>query len=127
MPSKHLTSQSSLAAAFAVAGMVALGVLFFFDPANSQLFPPCPIHWCTGLYCPGCGSLRAMHLLLQGNLMGALEMNPLMVISLPIMALLVIRPRWAYFKGLPWTAFIVLIVYGIFRNIQLWPFELLAP
>lgn len=127
MPSKYLTSQSALATAFAVAGVAALGVLFFFDPAISQLFPPCPIHWSTGLYCPGCGSLRAMHLLLHGNFMGAIKMNPLMVASLPVMALLLIRPRWAYFKWLPWAAFIILIVYGIFRNIQLWPFELLAP
>jgi hypothetical protein len=127
MPSKHLTSKFVLAAVFAVAGMVVLGVLFFFDPAISQLFPPCPLHWCTGLYCPGCGSLRAMHLLLHGNLMGALKMNPLMVTSLPIMALLVIRPRWGYFNWLPWAACIILIFYGIFRNIQLWPFELLAP
>jgi len=43
------------------------------------------------------------------------------------MALLVIRPRWGYFNWLPWAACIILIFYGIFRNIQLWPFELLAP
>jgi hypothetical protein len=118
---------SILARAKVVASMLVLGVLFFFDPAISRLFPPCPIHWCTGLYCPGCGSLRAMHLLLHGNLMGAMKMNPLLVISLPFLALLVIRPRWAYLKWVPWAAFFILIVYGIFRNIPVWPFELLAP
>jgi len=68
-----------------------------------------------------------MHRLLHGNLVGALKMNPLMVISLPVMALLVLRPRWAYFRWLPWVVLFILIMYSIFRNIPVWPFELLAP
>jgi hypothetical protein len=127
MGSRFHISSPGLATAFAVAGMVALGALFFFDPAISLLFPPCPIHWLTGLYCPGCGSLRALHLLLHGNFMGALRMNALLVTSLPIIVLLVIRHRWAYFKWAPWAVFTILIVYTVFRNIPLWPFELLAP
>jgi hypothetical protein len=116
-----------MATSFAVAIMATLGALFFFDPAISLLFPPCPIQWLTGLYCPGCGSLRALHLLLHGDLMGALKKNALMVTSIPIMALLVIRPRWAYFRWVPWAAFFILIIFSIFRNIPVWPFELLAP
>jgi hypothetical protein len=106
-----------------------LGVLFLFNPAVSRVFPPCPLHWLTGLYCPGCGSLRATHLLLHGNLAGAFKMNPLMVISLPLVGLLIIRYRssWAYSKWLPWTAFVILTFYGIARNIPTWPFILLAP
>jgi hypothetical protein len=127
MVNRFYRSSPVLATAFAVASMVALSVLFFFDPAISLLFPPCPIHCLTGLYCPGCGSLRALHLLLHGNLMGALKMNALLVASLPFIALLVIRPRWAYFRWVPWAVFTILIVYTIFRNIPVWPFDLLAP
>ena len=42
----------------AFAGMVLLEL---FDPATSGVFPPCPLHYLTGWYCPGCGSLRAIH------------------------------------------------------------------
>ena len=39
--------------------------------------PPCPWHAMTGWPCPGCGSTRAMVLLLHLDLPGALAMNPL--------------------------------------------------
>src|SRR5215469_5193653 len=64
----------------ALAGVI---VLRDFDPATSGFFPPCPFHYLTGLYCPGCGSLRAIHQLLQGNLQVAWAMNPLTVLLLP--------------------------------------------
>jgi hypothetical protein len=110
------------AVAFAI-----LCVLYALNPSVSRLFPPCPLHSLTGLYCPGCGSLRATHLLLHGNFTGAFDMNPLMVLSLPILGLLVLRPRLAYLRWMPWAAFTVLIAYGIARNIPMWPFTLLAP
>jgi len=104
-----------------------LCVLYAVNPSVSRLFPPCPLHWLTGLYCPGCGSLRATHLLLHGNLSGAFDMNPLMVLSLPVLGLLVMRPRLAYLQWMPWAAFTVLIAYGIARNVPMWPLTLLAP
>ena len=58
---------AALLSAFAV-GVV---MLRFFDPATSGMFPPCPVHYLTGWYCPGCGSLRAIHQLLHGNLRAA--------------------------------------------------------
>lgn len=104
-----------------------LSILYVANPAMSGLFPRCPLHWLTGLFCPGCGSLRATHLLLHGNLVGAFGMNPLMVLSLPVLGLLVVRPRWSYAQWLPWAVLTVLIVYGIARNIPMWPLTLLAP
>lgn len=48
---------------------MALGVVyFFFDPAGSRLFPRCPFLSLTGLRCPGCGSQRALHSLLHGEI-----------------------------------------------------------
>src|SRR5438309_10494082 len=67
-----------LGAALLTAG-VGAGMLWFFDPASAGIFPSCPLHYLTGLYCPGCGSLRAIHALLHGNLSGACAMNPLTV------------------------------------------------
>lgn len=112
------------AAAAFVAGAT---VLFAFDPATSRAFPFCPVHALTGLHCPGCGSLRAAHRLLHGDVAGAMSMNPLMVIALPLLLALVLRPAWTQRRWVPWCAFAVLILYAVLRNIPAWPFHLLAP
>jgi hypothetical protein len=126
--------QALTLAAFAGAAVM----LRVFDPATSGIFPPCPVHYLTGWYCPGCGSLRAIHQLLHGNLRVAWAMNPLTVVLLPFLAyglasfaLLEIRGR-----GLPqpflravWIRALcaAIILFGIARNLSLYPFDLLAP
>ena len=111
----------------AAAIVSALTVLFIFNPEKNHVFPPCPVHWLTGLYCPGCGSLRAIHNLLHGRFATAISLNPLMVISIPIVVLMFLNPAWFYKRWIPWAAFFILITYGILRNIPAWPFTLLAP
>lgn len=120
--------------AFALVGVM----LRVFDPATSGLFPPCPLHYLTGWYCPGCGSLRAIHQLLEGNLRAAWAMNPLTLILLPFLtyglaswALLEIRGRGLPRIFLPavWIRALcaVIILFGIARNLPLHPLDLLAP
>jgi len=120
------------------AGAVAAILLRIFDPATSGVFPPCPVRYLTGWYCPGCGSLRAIHQLLHGNLQAGWAMNPLAVILLPFLlyglvshVLLEIRGR-----GLPQTFLpavwiralcVVIILFGVARNLPLHPLNLLAP
>jgi len=120
------------------AGAVAAILLRIFDPATSGVFPPCPVRYLTGWYCPGCGSLRAIHQLLHGNLQAAWAMNPLAVILLPFLlyglashVLLEFRGR-----GLPQTFLpavwiralcVVIILFGVARNLPLHPLNLLAP
>jgi hypothetical protein len=58
---------------------------------------------------------------------GAFAMNPLMVVSAPILILLFFKNNWAARTWVAWTAFAVLLLYGVLRNIQAWPFYLLAP
>jgi hypothetical protein len=106
---------------------ILLAALYFENPSLSRIFPPCPFNWATGLYCPGCGALRAIHFLLHGHLGHAFGMNPLMVVSLPFLGLLALRPRLAFVPAVPWVAATVLLAYGIARNIPALPFELLAP
>ena len=120
------------------ASAVAIVMLRIFDPATSRVFPPCPVRYLTGWYCPGCGSLRAIHQLLHGNLTAAWAMNPLTVVMLPFLmygfasfALFQIRGH-----GLPqpflravWIRALcaAIILFGIARNLSLYPFDLLAP
>lgn len=75
-----------------VAFIVLLGVVvyFNFDPSNpslSKFFPKCPFYSLTSFKCPGCGSQRAIHALLNGDLAGALSYNALLLVSIPIIAL----------------------------------------
>ena len=57
---------------------VATAILIFaFDPTTTWWFPSCPLHAFTGLLCPLCGSLRALHALLAGSPVAACFLNPL--------------------------------------------------
>ena len=119
-------------------GAAGVTLLRVFDPARSGIFPPCPVRYLTGWYCPGCGSLRALHQLLHGNLREAWAMNPLTVMLLPFLGygltselLRLVRGR-----GLPETWLganairalcAVIVLFGIVRNIPLHPWNLLAP
>ena len=126
-----------VAAVFAAAAAAALA-LRVFDPATSGVFPPCPVRYLTGWYCPGCGSLRAIHQLLHGNFQAAWAMNPLTMILLPFVcyglashALFEIRGHQLPQLFLPavWirTLCVVIVLFGILRNLPLHPLNLLAP
>ncbi len=126
------------AAAFVVTAMSVLGLLYLFNPSTSTLYPTCPFYWFTGCYCPGCGSLRALHQLTRGHLAAALGLNPLMTLSVPFigyffasrakfalagrsMRTFFVRPLWI--RGL----LVVILAYWVLRNIPVYPFSLLAP
>jgi hypothetical protein len=57
--------------------MLALALLYAYDPATTALFPSCPFRMMTGLLCPLCGTLRAAHALLHGHVVDAFLFNPL--------------------------------------------------
>ena len=54
-----------------------------FDPSLTNYFPACPFYSLSGLLCPGCGSQRALHHLLNLQIQAAYSYNPLLVLSLP--------------------------------------------
>lgn len=126
------------AAGFIVSTLAALLYLRLFNPAGSGLYPPCPFRYLTGLNCPGCGTLRALHQLLHGHPLVALDLNPLLIFGLPIMlyvflsyALVAARgrglPRVFIPTALIWVIFWVIIAYWVLRNIPVYPFTILAP
>jgi hypothetical protein len=61
-------------------------LLFFFDPATTSFYPPCLFRTFLGAQCPGCGSLRAAHELLHGNIEKAWALNKALLIALPLAA-----------------------------------------
>ena len=112
-------------------------VLFWFDPAQNHFYPVCLFHRVTGLLCPGCGSLRALHQLLHGRLGAAFRFNPMLIAALPLVVALVFRfaaresrcepgrplisGRWFWVLG-----FITLVV-SIWRNLPGAPTAILPP
>ena len=105
----------------------AVVLLYAVNPAESRVYPPCPFRALTGLYCPGCGSLRALHQLLHGELCAAMGLNPLAVACIPVLCLLAAFPGWRNRPWVCWSALVVLVAYGILRNVPLWPCSCLAP
>jgi hypothetical protein len=85
-------------AAAGAAGAAALIYVGVRNPHNpGVLMPVCPIHWATGLDCPGCGGLRMTHDLLRGDVAGAFRDNAVLLVLSPLLAFLVLRAarRWA--------------------------------
>ncbi len=114
--------------AAALAGAVTL---FSVDPHEPGHYPVCPFLAVSGLYCPGCGSLRAMHDLLHGDLAGALARNPLAVLAVPYLVLALVtallrawgRPAPSSTSLPPWAVWGVLGVvlsFAVLRNVPGW-------
>jgi len=53
------------------------------NPEENPYFPKCPFLLITGYKCPGCGSQRAIHCLLNFDIVSAFRENALMMISIP--------------------------------------------
>ncbi|GAB3659088.1 hypothetical protein GCM10027596_16210 [Nocardioides korecus] len=62
------------------------------DPHTSGSWGGCPWLALTGMYCPGCGGLRAVNDLTDGHVVAALSSNLVFVLSVPF--LLVWWVRW---------------------------------
>ena len=72
---------------FAIGCFVPLAAALACWTAYGKTGPPCVFHELTGLYCPGCGSGRAVSAALHGRFLQALTYNPLLVFpGLPALA-----------------------------------------
>jgi len=54
-----------------------------YNPSGNIYFPKCPFRALTGLKCPGCGSQRAIHYLLNFDVQNAIKENTILVLSIP--------------------------------------------
>ena len=135
-PKLPAPTSNPLAITIGVVGVVAVcTALFLFNPAEHTFYPQCFFHQATGLHCPGCGGLRAVHQLLHGHLLAALRMNGLVVLSLPLFAALLgrelagrrrgIRGRPFLSGRLVWCLVGALLVFTVLRNLA--AFAFLAP
>lgn len=76
---------------------ICICLLYFFaDPSATPMFPQCPFFMATGFKCPGCGSQRAFHSLLHGDVETAWHFNAMLVLFLPFLVALLMAEL---FKG----------------------------
>lgn len=62
----------------------AAGFVGMVNPNTSSVYPLCPTQALLGIDCPGCGGLRCIHELMNGNVAGAADQNLLVVVVLPL-------------------------------------------
>jgi hypothetical protein len=131
LPARHETRSRRLQGPTLLAGGVlgASLLLHLRDPHQGGSYAYCPWLLLTGTYCPGCGGLRAVNDLTNGNLAAAASSNLLFVASLPVLVLWwasTVRDRWqgrvrqvaARRHGLLAVAFLVLaLVFAVVRNL----------
>jgi len=118
---------------------ISIAILYFFvNPSEVDFLPKCPLYVTTGIYCPGCGSQRATHQLLQLNFIGVLQQNVLYFFGLLVIGYhLTIKSvniifkksyyNYIYHSKTPIIILIIILIYWILRNIPYYPFNALAP
>ncbi|QMU64929.1 MAG: DUF2752 domain-containing protein [Flavobacteriaceae bacterium] len=112
--------------------LIIVSLYFFFDPDSIRFFPECPFYKMTNLYCPGCGSQRAIHDLTHLNIMGAIRHNILMVVTLFFGFGLFLYSKNRFYKLIyhpksPYIIFGIIVLFWILRNLNIFPFHILAP
>jgi hypothetical protein len=121
---RHRLAGPVATAAAAAAATAFVGAV---DPNEPGHYPTCPLLAVSGLYCPFCGGLRAVHALVRGDVATALDRNALAVIAVPAVVL-----AWGAWTlraargrqrsvGLPpalvWTLAVLVVGYAVLRNL----------
>lgn len=117
-----------------------LSLYFLFSPEKVNIFPKCPFYSITNLHCPGCGSQRAIHAFLHGDIWTALQYNFLIILAVAVLlykAFLWLFPyrkkdkqerkNILYANATPWVVFALVMLFWFLRNLPIEPFTYLAP
>lgn len=107
-------------------GLAGFVALHFRDPHESTWIL-CPFLTLTGYPCPGCGGLRALNLLSNGDFLGAVSSNLVAVLLVPIIVFAWLMWLWRRARGdaearmiylsntVIVVATIAIVAFGIFR------------
>lgn len=109
--------------------VVGIGIyVFFFNPLDGFFYPPCWFHELTGLYCAGCGIIRASHSLLNGEISKAMDYNVLLSLFLMVILFWIVKIAGIFFvdrtitithkpKWLYWLIGGIVALFFVVRNI----------
>ena len=124
-------------AAVGLAGAGLVVALAFRDPHVPGAWGSCVFLDATGLWCPGCGGLRAINDLTHLDVAGALSSNAVAVVLVGLLAAWWGVWAWSAATGrtLPWDRWVtpvrvyaglaVVLVFSVLRNVP--GFEALGP
>lgn len=131
-PSVHAERLRSRSLAGPLLTACALGAAAVYtyvrSPFQSGAFPPCLFHAGTGLYCPGCGGLRAAWSLMHGQFAEAISLNALAVFfMIPAAAVAVVWwagsaagrdwPPPRVHPAVFWALGALVLVFSVLRNV----------
>lgn len=119
--------------------MLAVGLtagVIYFLLTQLGFAIPCIFHRITGFYCPGCGVTRMCINIIKLDFYSAFRSNPAIFVIIPFLAVIFAVRTYSVLKyGIAkqkiWmtvieiTSIIILIIFGILRNIPV--FSFLAP
>lgn len=122
-------------------GMGILLFYFYFNNPSDEgaKFLRCPSNFLFHIYCPGCGSQRALHHLLHLEWKDAFRNNALFVGAIPFVIAGIVNWfrneifqkdysfKFLQNKKVLTALFILIVLFGILRNIDSYPFTLLSP
>jgi Protein of unknown function (DUF2752) len=90
-PTARTRGRRVVAPVATIAGLAAATVaLHLRDPHASGSWGYCPLSL-MGIYCPGCGGLRAVNDLTQGDVTGAVSSNVLLLLAMPVAVFVLAR------------------------------------
>ena len=124
-------------------GLLALGGVAYLvavtPPTPDSFYPKCAFYQITKLHCPGCGTGRAAHAVLNGRFLDSLRNNVYAVLVVPVLFVVAIRRAtwWVVDRQPPrrkllhanWIRLVLIgiLLFWLLRNINVYPFTLLAP
>lgn len=120
-----------------IVGLLVLLFVYYFLSRNFGFSIPCPIHYFTGYYCPGCGITRCLFSLIQLDFSKAFRYNQLVFILIPFFVFYYGYSFYIYIFNkedkvlckIPKYVWIILLIitilFGIIRNLD--GFEFLRP
>ena len=111
-------------------GVAVIAILYgFFDPEQFP-FPKCAVYANTGIQCPGCGSQRAIHQLMNGNFLEAVRLNLVIFVAMIYFSLIglhevsksgsgikTLLSRVLYGKGMLMFWVVFILMYTVLRNL----------
>lgn len=116
--------KSAFATIIIIAVVAACVLVYRYNPIETTWMPKCMWHTLTGYDCPSCGSTRAMHCFLHGDIAGGLRYNWFVLYSWPYFLFVALyeilrprkmRPRWYWHLAYLYIA--LYLLWWLLRNL----------